>query len=280
MSVPILTYHAMRIHGNEYANNDLVALAADLHVITACGIEIRPLHAVVAQWLESPGELDKEAVVALTCDDGSDFDAVHLPHPTWGEQRSVLGILSDYRKRHAHSQPNLHITSFVIVSPDARAELDRACMVGRGWWNESWWSGALASGLMSIGNHSWDHNHDMLAQSCQGMARPGTFATVDSRATADFEIRQADEYLRRRAPNPGNRLFAYPYGETNSYLSQEYLPNYSSEAGSVGLDAAFTTEPAYLSPSSDRWRLPRFMCGRDWKTPEALREILRKARSA
>ena len=140
MSIPILTYHPMRIHGTDYASNDLVALAADLYILSELGLEIRPLHEVVAQWLASPTALDARPVVALTCDDGSDFDARDLPHPTWGVQRSVLGILSDYRQRHAASQPGLHITSFVIASPAARAELDRTCMAGLGWWNETWWS--------------------------------------------------------------------------------------------------------------------------------------------
>lgn len=282
MTAAILTYHAMRIHGNDYATSDLVALAADLHAITASGLRIVPLHDVVGRWLRSPEEVDREPVVALTCDDGSDFDAVDLPHPSWGLQRSVLGILSDYRSRHGARQPGLHITSFVIASPDAREELDRTCMVGRGWWNEHWWGGALASGLLAIGNHSWDHNHESLARPCGGMTRGGSFTSIDSPAAADYEIRQADEYLRARAPNPGARLFAYPYGETNPYLSDEYFPAYrgSSPAPAAmepGFAAAFTTEPEHLSSRADRWRMPRFMCARDWKSPEDLLRILEGA---
>jgi len=270
----------MRIHGNEYASNDLVALAADLEVITSCGVEIRPLHALVTQWLESPSKLEGKALAALTCDDGADFDAVPLTHPTWGQQRSVLGILSDFRAQQGNRQPDLHVTSFVIASPEARVELDRTCMVGRGWWNESWWRDAVDSGLMSIGNHSWDHNHETLARPCRGLVRPGTFATVDTLAAAEYEIRFADEYLRSRIPNPGNRLFAYPFGETNDFLSGQYLPEYSRDPGSAGFDAAFITDPAYLTRSSDRWRLPRFVCGRDWHSPDELRSILRRAQSA
>lgn len=273
MSIPILTYHAMRIHGDGYADNDLAALASDLQTISECGWRVRPLPEIVADWLRAPGQLAAD-VVALTCDDGADFDAVDLPHPSWGVQRSVLGILSDFARQHPGRQPGLNITSFVIVSPEARVELDRTCMVGRGWWNESWWESALASGLMAIGNHSWDHNHDTLARPCEGMVQAGTFTSIDFAAAADFEIAQADRYLKARASNPGDRLFAYPYGETNAYLVDEYLPAYS------GFDAAFTTDPEYLAENSSRWRIPRFMCGRDWKSPDELAAILRKARSS
>lgn len=265
----------MRIHGNEYPTNDLVAFSRDLHVITECGFQIQPLHTVVNIWSESPDLLGDSPIVALTCDDGSDFDAIDLPHPTWGVQRSVLGILTDHRERHRGSQPHLHVTSFVIVSPCARAELDRTCMVGKGWWNEGWWASAIDSALMGIGNHSWDHNHETLGRPCDGLVPSGTFTSVDSYQAAEFEIRQADEYLRARAPNPAAALFAYPYGETNPFLFGDYLPSYRPALG-----AAFTTEPGYLTRKSERWRMPRFMCGRDWTTPEGLREILRRARPA
>ena len=55
----------------------------------------------------------------------------------------------------------------MIVSPEARAELDRTCLIGRGWWGDDWWPQATAGDLIAVESHSWDHNHDTLAQTAQ-----------------------------------------------------------------------------------------------------------------
>ena len=47
MRVPVLTYHSNNVGGNDYANNDHVALAADLRRIRALGLRIVPLSLVV-----------------------------------------------------------------------------------------------------------------------------------------------------------------------------------------------------------------------------------------
>lgn len=272
MRIPILTYHSMKIHGNAYADNDLVALAADLEMVHASGWRIEPLAHIVAAWRRSACAWDGQRVVAFTCDDGADFDFVELPHPTAGPQRSVVGILRDFHAR--HPEANAHITSFVIASPEARRELDRSCMIGRGWWNDAWWREAVASGFMDIANHSWDHNHDALPERFgHGVAR-GTFKSVVTRAVADAEIRAAQEFLVQRVPNRGNTLFAYPYGETNEYLLREYLPAFGP---ALGLEAAFGDPPGYFDADADPWNVPRFMFERDWKTPEGLAAILADA---
>jgi hypothetical protein len=41
-----------------------------------------------------------------------------------------------------------------------------------------------------------------------------------------------------------------------------------------GLEAAFTTIPDLLSASHNIWRLPRLVCGHDWKSSEQLAAIL------
>ena len=51
-----------------------------------------------------------------------------------------------------------------------------------------------------------------------------TFETVGTRALADYQIRQAHDYIARKAPNAAADLFAYPFGETNAYLLHDYLP--------------------------------------------------------
>ena len=47
MRVPVLAYHAVNIAGNDYANNDHVAFAADLRMIDDLGLRVVPLHWVV-----------------------------------------------------------------------------------------------------------------------------------------------------------------------------------------------------------------------------------------
>jgi peptidoglycan/xylan/chitin deacetylase (PgdA/CDA1 family) len=269
MKVPVLTYHSMKIHGNAYADNDLVALAADLETIHGRGFRIVPLAHVVAEWRRLPSAWDGQRIVALTCDDGADFDFTDLPHPTAGPQRGVLNILRDFHARHPDASP--HVTSFVIASPEARAELDKSCMIGRGWWNDGWWREAAASGFMHIGNHSWDHNHDALPERfSHGVAR-GTFASIATRAVADAEIRVAQSFLASRVPNPGNTLFAYPYGQHNPYLVDEYFPVHAPQ---LGLAAAFSDGPGYFEADANPWTVPRFVFGRDWTAPEGLEAIL------
>lgn len=264
----MLTYHAMNVHGNEYASNDHVAFAADLVHLTRSGFEVRPLHQIVACLGNSQGFGDRK-VVGLACDDGSDFDFRDLDHPTHGPQRSMLNILRDFQRASPRAQPQLHLTSFVVVSPEARRRLDRTCMVGMAWWNEDWWQEAAASGLMGVANHSWDHNHDTLDQPRPFEIRRGTFRSVDCAASADYEIAQAGRYIASAAPNRSQALFAYPYGECNDYLVQTWFP-----ANAAQFDAAFTTEPGYVGADSDRWRLPRFTCGLDWKSQRELDKIL------
>jgi peptidoglycan/xylan/chitin deacetylase (PgdA/CDA1 family) len=270
----------MTMSGNDYENNDHVALANDIEVIDAANYRILPLHKVVSTWLKDPRSFDAHRIVALTCDDGSDFDFRDISHQVWGMQRSMLNILRDFRARKPHSQPELFITSFVIVSPEARAIMDRTCMIGRGWWNDDWWPAAVRSGLMGIASHSWDHNHESLpAGDLPGVAGGGrgTFATIDSEQLADYQIRRAFDYLRATAPNPSASLFAYPYGQFNDYLVDVYLP---AQRESLGITAALTDSPQPLSSASNRWKIPRYICGRDWKSPEGLSQILRDARGA
>ena len=270
MNVPVLTYHSMRIHGNARGENDLVALADDLEVIAALGRRVVPLAEVVQALLTDD---DLGDAVAITCDDGPDFDFHDLVHPTYGPQRSVFNVLKDSAALFPRDRPP-HATSFVIVSPDARTELDVTCMAGQGWWNDHWWAPAASSGRLHVGNHSWDHNHETLSSSFAREAVRGSFRVVDTREFADAQIRRAQERLRAIAPNPGDRLFAYPYGESSPYLVEEYFPRFHSE---IGVEAAFGDLPEPVHSGSDRWNLPRFICGRDWRSAEDLVQMLSRA---
>jgi len=274
MRIPVLTYHASQISGNAYETNDTLALQADLRRITERGFAIWSLHRLISTWLDDRACLEGRRIVALTCDDGTDFDFHDLPHPAFGMQRSVMSVLGEFSAAHPRAQPSLNITSFVVASPEARARLDRSCLAGRGWWNDAWWKEAAASGLMDIGNHSWDHHHDALPGEIEPGARRGTFRTIATQGLADYEIRQAAAYLSSRSPNRGTELFAYPYGEANPYLVYEYFPRHARDLGIV---AAFTGDAGYLSEWSNRWSVPRFIFRRDWSSGEGLDRILERA---
>jgi peptidoglycan/xylan/chitin deacetylase (PgdA/CDA1 family) len=269
MRVPVLTYHGINIHGNAYADNDHVALASDLATISHLGYRIVPLHRLV-DALDDP-LIDVEDAVAITFDDGSWFDWHDLEHPSHGLQRSFANILRDHRDA---TGAQVHATSFVIASPDARTILDRTCMVGRGWWGDDWWPEAVREGLVAIESHSFDHNHDTLPRTAQRDQAKGTFRTIDSWSDADAEIRAAADYLDLRCAPHRTTLFAYPYGETNPYLVDAYLPRHAAEHR---VRAAFTTSPAPVQRGSNRWMLPRYVCGHDWKSPGELARLLEAA---
>jgi peptidoglycan/xylan/chitin deacetylase (PgdA/CDA1 family) len=268
MRVPVLAYHSNNIAGNDYADNDHVALAADLAQIHARGLRIVPLARVIDVLLGRAPDSEVERAVAITFDDGSWFDWYDLDHPTCGPQRAFAGVLRDFK---ATTGATAHATSFVIVSPRARAILDRTCLIGRGWWTDDWWPAAEREGLIAIESHSWDHNHHTLPETAQGDQHKGTFRNIDRYHDADAEIRQANDWLDAHCRTPREGLFAYPYGETNEYLLRDYFPSHISEHR---VRAALGTDARPVERSSDRWNLPRFVCGRDWNSPDAFGRVL------
>jgi Polysaccharide deacetylase len=270
MRVPVLTYHSNNVGGNDYADNDHVALAADLGRIHDLGFRVVPLARVVDALLGEAPESTVDGAVAIAFDDGSWFDWHDIDHPTCGPQRAFAGILRDFAARTGAA---IHATSFVIVSPDARAILDRTCLAGRGWWGDDWWRQAEREGLIAIESHSWDHNHDTLPETARREQEKGTFRSIGTYADADAEIRQANDWLDAHCREPREGLFAYPYGETNDYLVREYFPGH---VGVHRVRAAFATEPRPIESSSDRWNLPRYVCGRDWKSADELAALLNR----
>lgn len=269
----------MAVHGNDYRDNDHVALASDLRTIASLGLRIVGLDDVVrwhheAERAVAPRRVER--AVAITFDDGPDFDARDLPHPTCGLQRSMLDVMRDFAAAAGPgAQPGLHATSFVIASPEARSILDRTCMIGKDWWRDDWWQPAVATGLLGIGNHSWTHNHPSLPPELRTAGGAGgSFRDVASLAVADAEIARAAAYIRARADNTGASLFAYPYGETNDYLIREYFPLHGER---IGVRAAFTCGARPVTEAENRWALPRYVCGRDWRSPDDLVALLRDA---
>lgn len=274
MRIPILAYHAVNIAGNDYANNDHVAFAADLRLIDDLGLRVVPLHWVVDQLLGT-NDRDLSHCVALSCDDGSEFDYFDLDHPTHGLQRSLYNCLTDFvGERGAATQPDLHLTCFVIASSEGRDHIDRNCLVGRGWMSDRWWRPALQSGRIAIENHSWDHNHNAIElPGIAGMER-GSFHSVDNRERADAEIAEATRAIDAVIAPQHASLFCYPYSHANDYLRQEYFPQYENVHR---MRAAFGDGATPATMHSDRWNLPRYICGWHWKSPDELREILRGA---
>ncbi|HEY3555413.1 MAG TPA: polysaccharide deacetylase family protein [Casimicrobiaceae bacterium] len=275
----VLAYHSHRVLGDDYARNDHVALFTDLRTIDAHGGRIVPLAVIVdAVSGDVDGRIgDAAAEVAITFDDGPMYDAVDFVHPRFGAQRGFLGILRDFAAEvGARTQPSPCATSFVIASPEARQCMERTydrahSYVGYGALNDDWWNEAIASGLLSIANHSWDHLHEGLPAVAHSANARGVFARVTTPQDADAQIARAADYLARRTQGRDAPFFAYPYGHYNRFLVDEYLP---ANATRLRLRAAFTTDPKPIAAGDNPWCLPRYVCGHHWTSPDALREIL------
>ena len=272
MKIPVLCYHASFVNGDAYQDNNLVAFSEDLKLIDQLGFKVIPLLlAVLAFKRKSP---IPEKAVAITLDDGTDFDYFDIRHPVHGQQRSMLNRMMDFVAEFGcERQPLLHATSFVVASPAARDELDARCLFGKRWYNDNWWAAAVATNLIGVANHSWDHNHPETTSSHADSKR-GTFRSIVSIELANYQIRRAQEYIVALAPNPATTLFAYPYGESNDYLINEYFPRFAAD---LGITAAFSTEPAPITDACLQWNLPRFACATHWKSQEDLALILRES---
>lgn len=258
----VLCYHSTNVNGHEYPANDHVALREDLRAIEAFGARLVPaLEAVAAP-------LSAEPRVAITFDDGMVLDALDFEHPAFGHQDSFLRIL---REHHAAGGQRCEAASFVIASPAARAELDRKDFLSLDVWHDDWWPEATASGYLTIENHSWDHNHPSLDRSVQRDNQRGSFHVIDTLADAMAEIAQASDYIERRCGRRP-RLFAYPWGEDNAYLVDEFFPAHGAE---LGLRGAFITSGDTRAACS-RWRIPRPVCGTDWRSPAEFSALLHR----
>lgn len=273
MNIPVLTYHAINVIKNHYAENDHLALATDLVTICKLGLTVIPLSRVV-DWHQ--GLLADEEVsrsVAITFDDGSWFDFYDLDHPTCGMQRSMFNILKDFNLRSETARP-AHATSFVISSPDARSALDKRGMIGKGWWGDEWWLEAAASGILDIECHSWDHVHPDLDHIAQQNQIKGDFIQVKNFVDAEIQFNKAGEYIGEVLGGKRPTLFAYPYGSASDYVVTDYLPGNRS---AHNFKAAFTTDSRAVSKMDNTWLLPRFVFGRDWTSPQGLARILHQS---
>lgn len=271
----VLAYHSHNIAGNEYATNDHVALASDLRTLTRCGARIVPLSEIVRCLEAGLGDLPESVVAAITFDDGPVFDFADFVHPQLGAQRGFLNIMRDFRREAGEdAQPRLHATSFVIASPDARKAMERADDCGypylQDWLGDAWWADATATGLLDVGNHSWDHVHHAPDAIAISTDRRDNFELVDNYADADREIRRATDLIESRTGSRC-RYFAFPFGHVNRYLLEDYLPGCRIEHR---MEAAFGTGGRAVERSDSVWNIPRLVCGHHWKSPGELERLL------
>jgi len=268
LKAAILTYHSQNIAGNDTTNNDHKALAADLHVLHSAGCRFVSLPSLINSLFDGgptkSGGKTSQPVVCLTFDDGCNFDVRTLEFAGFGVQPSFLKILENFIQQHGkQAQPGLHATSFVIASPEARRIIDQGSLSGQGHMSDDWWSAAANHPLLEVGNHGWDHNHPDLAD--EHYPRGG-FTAIETIEHCRQQIVRAGEFIADKT-GQWPRIFAYPFGESSDYIRNEFFPQYGQEHRCL---AALGTRPALVSAQSNRWDVPRFVCGRDWSSPAEL----------
>ena len=264
----ILSYHSQNIRGRGTSDNDHVALEQDLERLHRAGAKIISLDRLMDQLDGKPGHEDMSGTVCLSFDDGCDFDVRDLDYPGIGKQRSFIGILEDFIDRNgADAQPGLHATCFVIASEEARRIIDARSLFGQGWLSDDWWRGAATGGLLAIGNHGWDHNHPDLTP---GEDKIGGFTSVNTQGQCERQVLHAAQFIASKT-GCWPELFAYPFGESSAFIREQFFPG---EVTRHRCRAALGTEPGMVTQGSDRWNLPRFVCGRDWQTPGQLLSLL------
>ena len=270
----ILTYHSQNISDQAAGHNDHLALREDLEAMHAAGLRFISLHGLMDILDGKRPANDLAASICLTFDDGCDFDVRDLDYPGAGMQRSFLGILEDFVAAHGpEAQSELHATSFVIASPEARRIIDARSLFGHGWISDDWWKSAAGSRLMDIGNHGWDHNHPDLDPGAEGA---GGFVSIDTPEQCERQVIQAAEYIAS-VTGQSPAFFCYPFGESSAYIREHFFPE---QLKTHRCRAALGTEPGVVSRVSDRWNLPRYVCGRDWQSPGELLEMLTAGQSS
>jgi peptidoglycan/xylan/chitin deacetylase (PgdA/CDA1 family) len=268
-SVPILTYHSQNVRGAQAAENDHVGLAEDLETLHRHGRRVIPL-VTLLDWLDGfTPDTSVQNSLCITFDDGCDLDVRDIEFPGHGVQRSFLGIMQQFKQRHGHSaQPGLHATAFVIASSTARSAIDARSLFGQGWMSDDWWAAANDSKWLTIGNHGWDHNHPDVNPEQSGQ---GGFTMIDSLEQCVQQVVTAARFIE---DNTGAwpDVFAYPYGESSTYIREEFFPRHGELHR---CRAAVGTQTGKVTRNSDRWNLSRYVRGRDWRSSDGLLDILK-----
>lgn len=269
---PVLAYHSQNIYANCYGRNDHISLRQDLRAIQVSGRRVVPLQWLVDCLLGIRPQTDLNGAVCITFDDGCNMEVFDLEFPGFGTQQSFLNILKEFKAEYVdQGQADLQATTFVIASPQVRQQIDKDSLFGNDWMSDDWWAATQNEGMLDIQSHGWDHKHP--TQDVQGSdtREHGRFDKVDTYEECELQVRQAGDLIAQRAQRSRPQFFAYPYGKSSAYIRESYLPQ---QADSLGIQAAFSTAPEHVTAKSDRWSLPRYVCGRDWKTPLRFEQIL------
>jgi len=265
----ILTFHSQNIAGNAYANNDHVALDECLTFLRASRLPILRLLDVVRCLRAGSFASLPDKFVCITFDDGCDFDWHDLRRGEWGVQKSMFAILRKHSVRILGPWwlRKVSATSFVIASSEARHDISLAALGDPELMSDTWWRQAQASGLLDIGTHGWNHVHPAVREM---RARPELIERFDRVSTVDdavVQVKDAFHVIHSTARGDAGRLFAFPYGQVSNYIADEYLPAQSEILGAV------TSEAKPLCGDCSPWRLPRYICGWNWKSNGDLAEI-------
>jgi peptidoglycan/xylan/chitin deacetylase (PgdA/CDA1 family) len=266
----ILTFHSHNISGNTYETNDHVALDATLGVLEKRRIPVVRLLAVARHLARGTFDALPQRFACITFDDGSEYDWRDLAHPQHGPQRSMFSML----RSHSRSLLGLawlrraNATSFVIASDSARREISAQALGDESMMTDRWWREAQASGLMDIGSHGWHHVHPAVSEMRSHPELIERFDRVASEEDARLHVDRAFASIRERAGGDSAAVFAYPYGQVSDFLADEYLPRQER------IVAAVAAYPRPVMADTDRWRIPRFVCGPDWSSVEGLEKLL------
>lgn len=276
----VLAYHSHHVLGDDYGHNDHVAFAQDLELITAAGFRVVSLAEFVnswERWSRLPEAMRQaRQLIALTFDDGPVYDVADFVHPEFGRQRSFLNIMRDFQAKHAGKvQQDLHATSFVIASPEARAVIERTfdaeyTYLGPESMGDGWWIPAIETGMIGIANHSWDHLHPALPNVAHSRQVRADFRQVVTVEDADAQVAVASKFLAQWTGGKSSPFFAYPFGHYNDFLISSYFPRHPAS----GVRAAFSVDPRPTAAQDSVWCLPRYVCGDDWRSSDELIQML------
>lgn len=267
--IPVLCYHSWTI-GDQYNNDDHIALEQDLQLLSQRGYLILPVEKLIDL---KRGRLPKSYVtqnklVCISFDDGKAYDYIDGERPDGSIIKSFARILRECSETLPTLLPGTRAASFVIGSAEARSMI----------WNDSpqltsddWWLECADEGTLGLANHSWDHVHENVETVYQQNNIKGSFHEIRTFEDAEAQIAKTQDLLNEKLQGNHLPVFCYPFGHVSEYLKTEYLPQNSDRLGIFG---AFSTAGKAVTENTDIWAIPRFVCGYHWRTPEQLANVL------
>lgn len=281
--VPVLLYHPQVIGERCDADDtDVLAMRRDLQLLRDLGFTPTPARRIV-EWrlgLRSGSTLPARPVV-ITTDDGHNRNYLRTRHPA----RPCAADLPSVRE--IAEEFDAHVTMFVIASPAVRARLSA------GYNSDIWWFDAERHPLLSVQNHSADHEHQALAERVFDPALDAHLPAAghadgrwrgehdplrwSTHAAADVAVARAGRYIGGLTGYWPD-FFAHPFGLVSPYLEQLYLPAYPREHE---IAAAFCTEgrpERFVTRRSPIFCLPRLTRGYSWRSATEFTALLDQAR--